>query len=72
MGNQWVVLCKVDNDLEADLVCSILESEGITTMKKYRAFNIKEILGQAVQVEIWVPLSQKGEAEDILKAYRQK
>ncbi|MBO8128197.1 MAG: DUF2007 domain-containing protein [Peptococcaceae bacterium] len=65
-----MALCRVNSDIEADLVCSILEGENIATIKKYRGFNIKEILGDAVQVEVWVPLSQKEEAEDILRAYR--
>jgi hypothetical protein len=53
--------------MEADMICGLLEGEGILTAKKYKEPNI--IMGPAVGLEIWVPENRLEEAAVIIKAF---
>lgn len=68
---EWKKLATVEGDLEADVVCGLLEGEGIPTKRKYRGIDqyLKIVMGPVVAVEIWVPEERHKEAGEILKAF---
>jgi len=66
---EWVKLVVAANELEADIICSLLENESIPTKRRYGGINSKVIMGQAVEAEIIVPKDKKEEAQLILSAF---
>lgn len=68
---EWKKLATVDGDLEAEVVCGLLEGEGIPARKKYRGIDqyLKIVMGPVVAVEIWVPEEKFAEAGAILKSF---
>ncbi|MEW5763091.1 MAG: DUF2007 domain-containing protein [Bacillota bacterium] len=64
----WVKLAAVRNDLEADILCGLLQAEDIPVQKKYpRAGQyLRVFLGPVVEVEVWVPDSREAEARRLM------
>lgn len=67
--SDWVLLLTAENDIQADLVSSLLESEGIPVLRRYPGFNhiLKVIMGTVVPVELWVPAAMEEEARGLLR-----
>ncbi|HAU31398.1 MAG: hypothetical protein XD78_0455 [Desulfotomaculum sp. 46_296] len=66
---KWVKLVVAANELEADIICSLLENESIPTERRHKGINLKVIMGLAVETEILVPEDKKEEAQQILSAF---
>lgn len=68
---KWEKLLSALNDLEADMICGLLENEGILTQRKYSGINqyLKIVMGPVVEVEIWVPYDRITEARQIIEAF---
>lgn len=66
---EFVKLVIAANDIEADIICSLLENESIPTKRKYKGINSKVIMGLVVETEILVPEDKKEEAQLILNAF---
>ncbi|RJQ28519.1 MAG: hypothetical protein C4589_06360 [Peptococcaceae bacterium] len=67
MTTKWARLLNAGNEMEADMICGLLEGEGIPTAKKYKGPNI--IIGPSVGLEIWAPENRLEEAAVIIKAF---
>lgn len=69
--NEWILVTEAVNDIEADVIQSILESEGIPSLKKYNEAGgyLKIYMGMTnFGIEIYVPEEMKEKAEAILNA----
>jgi len=70
----WVKLLIATNDIEADMICNLLEGEGIPTQRRYRGVNhyLKIVMGPVVEAEIRVPEKKMEEAFLIIKTFSQQ
>lgn len=67
----WILITEAVNEIEADVIQSILESEGIPSLKKYNESSgyLKIYMGMTnFGVEIYVPDELKEKAQAILNA----
>lgn len=68
-NKEWVFLKQAANEIEANIIESILDSEGIPVIKKYREAGdyLKIYMGMTnLGVDIFVPKELKEEAETLL------
>lgn len=70
MKDDWVFLVEAFNDVEADIICGMLETNGIPTRKEDRdsitgAFRV--IGGQAMEVQVKVPRELLDKARELLR-----
>ncbi len=67
----WKKLLTAHNDLEAEMICGLLNGEGIPTQRRYKGVDqyLKIIMGPVVAVEIWVPEEHIEEALAIVKSF---
>ena len=67
--SDWAFLVNVFNDIEADIVLSLLESENIPARKHYPSGGIfsKTILGTVKNVDIYVHDEKLEFAKEVLK-----
>ncbi|MBS3943016.1 MAG: DUF2007 domain-containing protein [Dethiobacter sp.] len=69
MADQWELLVEVFNDVEADLVCGLLQSAGIPCRKEDSdtlTGAMRVIGGQAFEIQILVPERLLKQARDLL------
>ncbi len=53
---EWIFLTDAFNEIEADIICGVLETNDIPVKKEYPTYTgIKVIFGQAMNVSIMVP-----------------
>lgn len=74
MPDQWEFLVEVFNDVEADIVCGLLQSAGIPCRKEDSDPLIgamRVIGGQAFVIQILVPERLLNQAQDLLSAAKE-
>ena len=65
---EWFFLTDAFNEVEADIICGVLETNEIPFKKEYPTFTgIKVIFGQATDVTIMVPRQYLERAKELLK-----
>jgi len=71
---RWVKLLIATNDIEAAMICNLLEGEGIPAQRRYRGVNhyLKIVMGPVVEAEILVPEEKMEEASLIIKTFSQQ
>lgn len=70
----WLKIFDAANDIEADMICTLLKNEGIMTQRKYKGANsyLKILMGPIVHTEIWVPAEKAEEASLIIKVFSEE
>ncbi len=65
---EWTYLTDAFNEIEADIICGLLESENIPVKKEYNGPypGLKVILGQESGFSIMVPAAYRQRARDLL------
>ncbi len=65
----WVVFAEACNDIEADILLTVLHSRGIPAIKREKQFTtgIRIIMGQAYGLDLFVPADLFDEAREALK-----
>jgi hypothetical protein len=68
----WTFVANLYNDVEADIVKSFLEAQGIPVVKKYKKNDIllKVYTGTVIGVDLYVPQSRLQEAKELLEDNR--
>lgn len=68
---KWVKLTSARNEIEAGMICGLLEGEGILTTRKYKGPNqyLSIVMGPVVELDIWVPEDRLEESAGILKTF---
>lgn len=70
MKEDWVLLVEAFNDVEADIICGMLETNGIPAKKEDRdslSGAMRVIGGQATEVQVMVPLELLDKARKLLR-----
>jgi len=70
--NNWMVLVEAANDIEADIICGLLQEKGIPARKADSSpytGAMRVIGGMAVEVQILVPESFLDQAKELLAAF---
>lgn len=73
-GGAWAFLQSTLNDIEADVITGVLETNEIPTMRKYPGSSslAKVYLGSSFGVEIYVPAGQLEKARALLYQIQQE
>jgi hypothetical protein len=71
--NAWVFLVRVRDDLEAQVLISFLQNNGLAAKMIFRsaASGLRPLLGQARDVDIFVPGAQWDKASALLEHFRE-
>ncbi|HHU69252.1 MAG TPA: DUF2007 domain-containing protein [Thermoanaerobacterales bacterium] len=68
-GLKWSYLMTAYNDIEADIIIGLMNSNGIRAVKKYYGFSeyLKVYMGTAFNIKIFVPDFMLDEAKKIIE-----
>lgn len=69
LEKDWVFLLQASNEIEADIVLSLLQHSGVPAKKMYRsaAAGLRTVMGQALDVDLYVPSELLREAHRVLE-----